>query len=61
MAKTSVKQISTKLEEFNQKVNSLLVKQRAPTKAELKVIREGEEQISKGQYITLEELKRKVK
>ena len=61
MSKTTLEQLSVKLNDLDQKVNSLLVKQVVPTKAELKAIRESQEQIAKGQYITLEDLKRKMK
>lgn len=61
MPKTTLKQLSIKLNDLDQKVSSLLVKQAIPTKTELKAIRESQEQIAKGHYITLEELKRKMK
>ena len=41
MAEATLKQIYSKLNEIDQKVNSLLVKEEKPTKSELKAIRAG--------------------
>ena len=58
MTTTVLKQIYSKLNEIDQKVNSLLVKEEKPTKSELKAIRAGKKQFAQRKFRAWEEIKK---
>ncbi|MCR4369100.1 MAG: hypothetical protein NUV67_04305 [archaeon] len=58
MTETTLKQIYSKLNEIDQKVNSLLVKEEKPTKGEMKAIKAGEKQFSQGKFRSWDEIKK---
>lgn len=58
MAEAMLKQIYLKLNEIDQKVNSLLVKEEKPTKSELRAIKAGERQFAQGKFRSWDEIKK---
>ena len=60
MPEATLKQIYSKLNEIDQKVNSLLVKEVKPTKGELKSIKAGERQFAQGKSRSWDEIKKTI-
>jgi len=60
VAEATLKQIYSKLNEIDQKVNSLLVKEEKPTKSELKAIRAGKKQFAQGTFRSWDEIKKTI-
>ncbi len=58
MSQSSLKQISSKLNEIDQKITSLIIKKEKPTKEELKAIRAGKKQFSQGKFQSWDEIKK---
>lgn len=57
MADATLKQIYSKLNEIDQKVSALLVKEEKPTKEELSSIRVGRRQFAEGKFRSWREIK----
>ncbi|MBI4044248.1 MAG: hypothetical protein HY392_00900 [Candidatus Diapherotrites archaeon] len=57
MASATLKQIYSRLNDIDQKVSALLVKEERPTKEELSAIRIGRKQFAEGKFKSWQEIK----
>ncbi|MDO8624757.1 MAG: hypothetical protein Q7R47_01640 [Candidatus Diapherotrites archaeon] len=58
MSQTTLKQVYSKLQDIDQKVSALLVKEEKTTKAEQKAIRVGKNEFAQGQFKSWERVKK---
>lgn len=55
------KELKLQLDEINQKLNALLVREEPATKAEQKALREGKKEFAQGKFVTWESLRTRIK
>ena len=60
MAQAVLKQIYSKLDEIDQKLSALLIKEEPATKEELKAIKESEKEFAQGKFKAWKEIKKSV-
>lgn len=60
MVQATLKQIYSKLNEIDQKVSALLIKEEKPAKDELRAIRAGEKQFAEGKFRAWSEIRRTI-
>lgn len=60
MAQTTLKLIYNKLNEIDQKVSALLIKEESASKEELKAIKEAEKEFAQGKFRAWKEIKKSV-